>query len=119
MWGYVRRTCVFSRKAFLSINNKWLKIPTEIARWAYLSINRNQVSRKGFAGQQNNPLFFKDSKSCLSCPDMRTFLDEPRCDTKLHAYAARQIMPRRARAIAEKSAYSNNLRHLQRSIYPT
>jgi hypothetical protein len=33
------------------------------------------VSRKGFAGQQNNPLFFKDSKSCLGCPDMRTLLD--------------------------------------------
>src|SRR5215813_1734346 len=75
MWGYVRRTCVFSRKAFLSINNKWLKIPTEIARWAYLSINQNQASRKGFAGQQNNPLFFKDSKSWLGCPDMRTLLD--------------------------------------------
>src|SRR5215831_6899892 len=39
-----------------------------------LSINRNQVSRKGFAVQQNNPLFFKGSKSCLGCPDMRTLL---------------------------------------------
>src|SRR4029434_11083599 len=28
-------------------------------------MNRNQASRKGFAGQQNNPLFFKDSKRCL------------------------------------------------------
>ena len=37
----------------------------EIACWAYLSMNRNQASRKGFAGQQNNPLFFKYSKRCL------------------------------------------------------
>jgi hypothetical protein len=33
------------------------------------------VSRKGFAGQQNNTLFFKGSKSCLGCPDMRTLPD--------------------------------------------
>jgi hypothetical protein len=38
-------------------------------------MNRHQVSRKGFAGQQNNPFFFKDSKSCLGCPDTRTLLD--------------------------------------------
>ena len=29
--GYVRSTCVFSRKASMSINNKWLYIPAEIA----------------------------------------------------------------------------------------
>src|SRR5215471_16218563 len=38
-------------------------------------MNRTQASRKGFARQQNNSLFFKDSKSCLGCPDMRTLLD--------------------------------------------
>jgi hypothetical protein len=54
-------------------------------------MNRNQVSRNGFAGQQNNPLFFKDSKRCLGCPDMCTFLDEWLCGTKLHVSRANPL----------------------------
>src|SRR5262245_61895158 len=45
---------------------------------------RNEASRKGYARQQNNLLFFKDSKRCIGCPETSTFLDDSRYDRFSH-----------------------------------
>jgi len=63
-------------------------------------------------------LFFQAEASIEYSSEKVNFTGHIYNREKLHVYAARQIMPRKAQTIAKKSAYSNDLRHLQRGIYP-